>query len=266
VSRTARDTRTRILEATRRLLEERGFYAVGLEQVAKAAGVSRQAVYLKFGSKAGLLVALVHHIGETSELSRLLEWVMASPDALTALDRMAETVATYDSKILRIAMTFFDARRSDPEFEAAWRDRMQSRHSTMRRIADWLARDGVLARGWTVAEAADALWATASLPVADLLLTSRRWSKRRYARYLKMMMRRTFTTAGEGATRRRTSPFKVVAPPRARSLFVGGGGRSSQGTFTGGARSSRPPFLPPARRRNAAVARPTCTGSSIHGK
>ena len=51
-------TRERILTATRRLLEG-GRVNVGLEDVAKRAGVSRQAVYLIFGSRAQLLLALV---------------------------------------------------------------------------------------------------------------------------------------------------------------------------------------------------------------
>jgi AcrR family transcriptional regulator len=189
------DTRTRILEAARTLLEQRG-YRVGLEEIASAAGVSRQAVYLHFGSRGRLLVALVHHIDKTGDLPKRLARVAKSPNALTALDRMAETVSAYDPQILKIAMVFFDARRSDPEFEAAWRDRMESRRIGFGRVVEWLRRDGVLAPGWTIADATDAMSAIASIPAADQLVGSRGWSQKRYARYLKTVLRRTFTTAG----------------------------------------------------------------------
>lgn len=195
MSRGTDKTRTRILEAARKLLEERGYGGAGLEEIASAAGVSRQSVYLHFGSRGRLLVALVHHIDETGDLPKRLARVAKSPNGLTALDRMAETVAAYDPQILKIAMVFFDARRSDPEFEAAWRDRMESRRTGFGRVVKWLRRDGVLAPGWTVADATDAMAAIASIPAADQLVGSRGWSQKRYALYLKTVLRRTFTTA-----------------------------------------------------------------------
>ena len=54
-------TRRRILQAAWELLEQRGA-GVRLVDVADRAGVSRQAVYLHFGDRSGLLVALVDFI------------------------------------------------------------------------------------------------------------------------------------------------------------------------------------------------------------
>ena len=51
------ETRTQILEAARGMFEELGYYGAGLGAVAKEAGVSRQAIYLHFPSKADLLRA-----------------------------------------------------------------------------------------------------------------------------------------------------------------------------------------------------------------
>jgi AcrR family transcriptional regulator len=50
------DARAAILDAARRLLEERGYHGIGLDAIGREAGVSRQAVYLHFRSKAGLLL------------------------------------------------------------------------------------------------------------------------------------------------------------------------------------------------------------------
>ena len=57
-SRVAADTRTTILDAARALFEAEPYTSVGMEAVAKRAGVSRQAIYLHFASKADLLTAL----------------------------------------------------------------------------------------------------------------------------------------------------------------------------------------------------------------
>ena len=55
-------TATRILEAAKRLLAEKGFSAVTLEAIATEAGVNKAATRYHFGSKAGLLGALVDEI------------------------------------------------------------------------------------------------------------------------------------------------------------------------------------------------------------
>lgn len=55
-------TATRILEAAKRLLAEKGFAALTLEAIAADAGVNKAATRYHFGSKAGLLEALVDEI------------------------------------------------------------------------------------------------------------------------------------------------------------------------------------------------------------
>ena len=54
------DTKTRILETAWTLVNERGI-GVGVGEIAAAAGVSRQLVYVHFTSRAGLLVAMARH-------------------------------------------------------------------------------------------------------------------------------------------------------------------------------------------------------------
>ncbi|MFN2487225.1 MAG: TetR/AcrR family transcriptional regulator, partial [Acidimicrobiia bacterium] len=65
------ETRRRILQATWKLIEELG-PSIRLIDAADRAGVSRQAVYLHFGDRAGLLLALVQHIPETLGFQELL--------------------------------------------------------------------------------------------------------------------------------------------------------------------------------------------------
>lgn len=187
------DTWTAILQAARRLLEGHGYHGVGLDRIARAAGVSRQAVYLHFGSKAGLLLALVDWIDQTGPLPRLLQRVREASNALEALDRLMEVHATYDPQILRIATVLESARRTDKDAAAAWEDRMRQRHRGAKSVVEWLARDGHLAEGLTVAEAADFLWALASIQTCEQLIVSRGWSRKRYERHLKRVARAAVT-------------------------------------------------------------------------
>src|SRR5262249_37601845 len=80
------DTRARILAATWRLMEQRHGQGVRMEDVARAACVSRQAVYLHFASRAELLVATVRYVDETLRLSERLEEVCSAPRGADALE------------------------------------------------------------------------------------------------------------------------------------------------------------------------------------
>src|SRR4051794_41976550 len=55
-------TRGRIIAAMRELLARDGYRSTSLEEVARAADVTRATVYYQFGSKAGLLEAVVGDI------------------------------------------------------------------------------------------------------------------------------------------------------------------------------------------------------------
>lgn len=56
------ELKTQILEATLGCLAEKGTAAVGLREVAKAAGVALSQIHYYFGSKEGLLVAATGHM------------------------------------------------------------------------------------------------------------------------------------------------------------------------------------------------------------
>src|SRR5215831_1118774 len=87
MSTTKTDTRYRLLDAARKLLLKRGFHGVGLEDIAEAAGVSRQAVYKShFASKSDLLLELVRHVHETEKLDELTRPIFAANTGLEMLE------------------------------------------------------------------------------------------------------------------------------------------------------------------------------------
>lgn len=91
----ARGSADAILDAARRLFMASGFDGVNLDQVGKAAGVSRQTVYNQFGSKDAVFRAMVTRYwgAITAELDRACALVLAADDdPETMLRRLAETL------------------------------------------------------------------------------------------------------------------------------------------------------------------------------
>lgn len=127
MSSTKAETRLAILAAARRLLEEPRLFRRGTGGHRQAAGVSRQAIYLHFGSKANLLLELARHVDESQGLPALIGQFRSAPTSLEAMDRLIHVLATYGPKVLRIALVMDGARQSDHDALAAWRDRMMSR-------------------------------------------------------------------------------------------------------------------------------------------
>lgn len=168
-------TRVRILESARRLLVERGYHGVGLEEVARDAGVSRQAVYLHFKSKAVLLVATAQYIDEMLGVPEILRPGREAKTAVEALYAGIAAYGTIEPQIYDLASVIYAARQSDEAAEAAWQDRMLARRNNIRQSIERLEGEGLLAEGWTVDEASDFAWALLSVHTYEYLVVERQW-------------------------------------------------------------------------------------------
>jgi len=127
------DTTDRLLEAALHLFAERGYDAVGVQELVEAAGTTKPPLYHHFGSKEGLLAALVerHATG----------W-------LERLERAAAYHGDLPLTVLRVARAFLDQATRRPDYHrlhlALW---FAPRGSTPHHVvAPWLLRQhGVLA-------------------------------------------------------------------------------------------------------------------------
>jgi len=184
-------TRDRILRATWELVPELG-PGVGLADVAARAGVSRQAVYLHFGDRAGLLLALVAWADETLELGELVTRVAEAPTGVEALERMIELHAAYAPRIDAVARVLEVHQYHDPALAAAWRDRMNGRRTVHRAVIERIAKEVGLATGWTVDSATD-LFYTVTMPGPWRELTDEcAWSANQYSTRMSQLLRRAF--------------------------------------------------------------------------
>jgi AcrR family transcriptional regulator len=193
MSSDATHTRDRLLEAARRLFEERGPHGAGMDEIAKAAGVSRQSAYLHFGSKGGLLLALVAYVDAQRDVNERVEEIWAEPNALSALATIGGLAAKTNAEVHRLAIALDSARHWDEAFDKAWQDRMLRRLARYRRLAQWLKKEGSLGAGWTVRDAAAYIWSVTSAQTYDQLVVDRGLSIGTYARILDVSLVSTLT-------------------------------------------------------------------------
>jgi AcrR family transcriptional regulator len=183
-------TRASILDAAWALLEERG-PGVRIADIAAKAGVSRQTVYLHFGDRVSLFVALGDHVDVSFGRDRLRAHVFGAPTAVESLRRWVQTMSWYTAKIDSVSRILELSAESDEALRAVWRDRMTGRRSHVRRIAERIAAEGQLADGWTVEAAADLIF-TVTLPGPWRVLTSvLDWSEQQYAEQITGLLERS---------------------------------------------------------------------------
>jgi AcrR family transcriptional regulator len=178
--------REAILDAARALLLGSGYAATTIPDVARAAGVSVELVYKRFGGKPGLVSALVE---------RALEGAGPVPaeqrsDALPATDarqlirewgRLTAEVAPRVAPMLLLARA---AAAHDPELESLAERLDAARRTRMTANARRLHRSGQLRPGVTVKVAADVLWTYSSPELFDLLVLRSGWAIVRYGAFV----------------------------------------------------------------------------------
>lgn len=170
-------TREGIIEAARRMLPAGGEMPV--DAIAAAAGVSVQTLYTQFGSKRGLLLAVIDTIQRDAGTYADFDRVWQSPDGESALRRMIE--ATF--RIWDGAWTFVEfserVRRTDLEIRRHLQEVDGYRLANLRTITDRLAFEARLRAGIDAAAAADLAFAM-SLPASyEQLVRIRAWVSER---------------------------------------------------------------------------------------
>jgi AcrR family transcriptional regulator len=186
----AAETRTRILEAARRLFEENGYAATSMNAVAAEAGVALKTVYVAFVSKSGLLRALWHFllrgdeapdpVGERAWYREALD----EPDPAGQLRLNARNSRVVKERVAALMEVLEAAAPADPEIRDLW-TRIQSEfYDNQRTIVRSLDRRGALKPGLSVPRATDIVWALNQPSLYHALVRDRSWSPARYEEWL----------------------------------------------------------------------------------
>ncbi|MEM9750438.1 MAG: TetR/AcrR family transcriptional regulator [Pseudomonadota bacterium] len=185
MSRENRNTRETILNAAWRLLEAAPGREVRMSDIAAEAGVSRQAVYGHFPTRADLLTATARYLDEVKNVDARLA---ASRNAARGVDRLAafvEAWGDYIPEIYGVGRAFMAMYDSDSEAAAAWDDRMQAVRHGCQAAVDALKRDGDLTPDYSARQATDVLWTLLSVENWERLRNDCGWSQKRYLETMK---------------------------------------------------------------------------------
>lgn len=187
----SRDTRSQILDAAWRLLEEQGGAALTMASVAKAAEVSRSGLYLHFTSRGQLFVELLDHIDRRLDVATSLRAVDEAVDAEATLAAWARHVATYHYRLIAVVRAVDRSRHDDPDAEALWQRGTAAWYRACLSVAERLRQEDRLAEPWTATSAADLLWAHMSVELVDNLRNQRGWSTDELSERLNLIAART---------------------------------------------------------------------------
>ena len=178
-------TRTRILEAARRLLVNGTYSSVTMEDIAKEAGVAYQTVYATFGTKLRLAQVLVD-VGfpHVADALKLFDPVRQSDDPEVGLRtgaRVSRLIYEMCADLLR-----FMRESGDPDLLAHYREREEQRLVDMTQfgLLAMLKRSGRLRAGMSPSEAVAVIWALTGPDQYTQLVFQRGWSPSRYEEWL----------------------------------------------------------------------------------
>ena len=182
--RQAEQTRERILAAARELFRTLGYAATTMEAIASAAQVATKTVEAAFGSKRGLLAAVVDPLASAGPPRDLVERVRAAADPgerlrlVAELARRAYQAAAPELELMRGAAAV------TPEVAAAARQVESRRHANQARLVAVLAEHRVLRQDLDPGHATDIVWALTSYDLYRALVTGRHWPEERYQDWL----------------------------------------------------------------------------------
>lgn len=187
MSRKNIETRNRILKSTWDLLETGDAKATRMSDIAKASGLSRQAVYLHFPARVDLLIATARYIDDVKDVDARLAASRTAASGIDRLNAYIEAWGNYIPEIFGMAQAFWAMQDTDEAAAAAWNDRMQAvRHGCTAAIKA-LKADNVLIENLTPKKATDILWTLLSVRNWQHLRHDCGWSQKQYITEIKRL-------------------------------------------------------------------------------
>lgn len=181
----AQMTRSRILDAARRLLMSGTYSSVTIEDIAREAGVAYQTVYGIFGTKLRLAQGLIE-IGfpHVADALKLFDDLGQSDDpelGLRTNARVSRLIYELCADLLR-----FMRESGDPGLLARYREREEQRLNAMIQygVTALLERSGRLRAGISPSEAVAVIWTLSGPDQYTKLVFERGWTPSRYEQWL----------------------------------------------------------------------------------
>lgn len=169
-------TRRAVVDASRRLFSEKGFFATTVDEIATAARVSPATVYAVNGGKQGLLRTLIDQWSVAPEVAEALQLIENLDDPAEIMHfvagltrRMREDWGDIMRVVIAAAPHDATAAEALALAKARWRE---ADAQVIRRLAGL----GALREGMDAQEAADVLWFYLGLPGLFTLVDDNGWT------------------------------------------------------------------------------------------
>jgi AcrR family transcriptional regulator len=180
-------TRARVLDAAATLFEERGYEGTSVAAIAKAAHVSAETVYGRFGNKRALLGELCRRAVRGDDPAPVPE--QSGPKAVSAATDQHEQLRLFAADIVLrleraapLVAIVAGAARSHAELADLLAALHADRLKNLGGLVDALAVNGPLRL--QEEEAVETVWALTSPELHQLLVRVRGWTRQRYRDWL----------------------------------------------------------------------------------
>jgi len=199
--RQADDTRRRIVEATRQLLQTEGYDGMTIEAIARRAEVSAPSVYAIFKSKTGLFIALLDQSMFGADYEEVVRQTLNATDPETRLRR----AAAVSRQIRGTQSALFDLMRGAgvvaPELAKLEQEREHLRYEKEEGMINFLRDAGALRPGLSHKTARDIFWLLTGGDVYRMLVRERGWSPQKYQNWLANTLVRSLLRQRESRTK-----------------------------------------------------------------
>ena len=174
------ETRIRILKAAWHLLEASQGKGVRLSDIAKQAGISRQAIYLHFSKRSEVLIATTRYIDVVNDVDTRLIASRTAENGVARMNAFIKAWGDYIPEIYGVAKALLAMKETDEAAEMAWNDRMQAFRVGCEAVIITLKSDGILTAEYTSQEATDILWTLLSVRNWEQLTIECGWTVEKY--------------------------------------------------------------------------------------
>ena len=184
------ETRNRILNAAWALLESNQGGGVRMSDIAKQAGISRQAVYLHFKTRSELLIATTRYIDDVKDVESRFEACCHTDNAVDGLNAFIRAWGNYIPEIYGVAKALMAMKDTDEAAFSAWNDRMQAVRGGCKASVNALANENLLSTDFSAEQATDIIWTMMSVRSWEQLTIECGWTQKKYIETMILLTQR----------------------------------------------------------------------------
>ena len=192
MSRKTEETRERILNSTVELLLSGKPTDVRMADIAKRAGITRQALYLHFPNRANLLIAATQYVDQVKDVDARLAPSRAASSGIERLEAFIDAWGNYIPEIFGIARGLISVYDTDEAAAAAWDDRLAAVRHGCEAAVKALRKDDRLKLG--PKEATDVLCGLLSVELWEYWVQRCGWSQAKYIAQVKSLASEALVT------------------------------------------------------------------------